>query len=810
MRAMNKFTFKFDWALCAVLALCSFALTPLLYRPGLPNGTDVLYHTFRAAEMARSWDGGVFLPTWAETLYTGYGSPVFHYYASMTYYLTSIFGALFGLDAVNSLRALIVLCVYLSGVGAFVFTRALLRGATTADDTAPALGGIIAALCYVYAPYMLFTEPYARGAYPELLALSLLPWVFWPFTAARLTARHVVGGALGMALLILSHNLMALVSFAILGAWLVWTRGGPLLVALVTRQADAARAHAADGGRGVLALALGVGMAAYFWLPVVLESGAVKLQNLVAVAQLDYRNFFVPLAQLLAFSPRVDNGALNGMLHQLNIGVAQWALAALACAVGGGLLMRQRHITTRAYRLLFFALAALAAAALMLPQAAPVWDAVRALAYLQFPWRLLGPLALFMAVLAAANALWIVRLPRLALHAAVSVVVLAPLGLGLPTLYVPEWVYPTLDDSAASYFDYELNRGFTGGTTFSNEYLPQSVFVQPGPTPRLLDDIADGYPVNRAHMENLPPDVQVQALDSRPQYHTWQVRAPAAFTMEILTFAFDGWQVTINGTSTPITPSATHGLIQFTVPAGEHRVQLTMGSTRARDVGRLISFISVVTVIVGGVWLARRPPMPDTVVHLVPAPVAPRTLIGVAVGGMAMLVLCALLLREGGVWLQSAPGQALIAQYPLDYTLDGADGTRLRLIGYDLPNRTLRAGERLELVLYWYAPTPAISKYTPFVHLGVFGQPPLAQQDTKIHPGGRPTTEWTADGYIRDDTIIHLPTTLPAGEYTISIGLFTCETRPADACGNGDRLLFSTGNTTLGDALPLTTVTLVP
>ena len=41
-------------------------LRPLLLNPGLPNGPDVLYHTYRTAEMARSWQHGVFLPRWAD------------------------------------------------------------------------------------------------------------------------------------------------------------------------------------------------------------------------------------------------------------------------------------------------------------------------------------------------------------------------------------------------------------------------------------------------------------------------------------------------------------------------------------------------------------------------------------------------------------------------------------------------------------------------------------------------------------------------------------------------------------------------
>src|SRR5690606_28824714 len=95
--------------LVLVLALCLFTVWPLLQNPGLPNGTDTLYHIYRVAEMDRTWAQGVLFPDWAQTFYYGYGSPLFHYYASLTYYITSILARVFALDAVGSLRVLIVL-----------------------------------------------------------------------------------------------------------------------------------------------------------------------------------------------------------------------------------------------------------------------------------------------------------------------------------------------------------------------------------------------------------------------------------------------------------------------------------------------------------------------------------------------------------------------------------------------------------------------------------------------------------------------------------------------------------------------------
>ncbi|MBZ0303940.1 MAG: hypothetical protein K8J31_29650, partial [Anaerolineae bacterium] len=214
-----------DFGLLATLVMCLWTAWPLLQQPGLPNGTDTLYHTYRVAEMDRAWAHGLLLPQWAETFYYGYGSPVFHYYASSTYYVTSALIRLLALDAVGSLRALTTLSMLLAGGGMYRFMR----------DQAGKVGGMLAALVYVYSPYLVFTEPYARGAYPELLALALFPLVMGRY--GRLL-RGGGGGALVLAalasgLLIVTHNLMALVLTGLLAAWVLW-RG-------ITRQVTAGR-----------------------------------------------------------------------------------------------------------------------------------------------------------------------------------------------------------------------------------------------------------------------------------------------------------------------------------------------------------------------------------------------------------------------------------------------------------------------------------------------------------------------------------------------------------------------------------------
>ncbi len=796
-----------DPGLLITLALGLLSAWPLLAQPGLPNGTDVLYHTYRAAEMDRSWAHGVFFPRWAEGMYYGYGSPLFHYYASLTYYITSVLIRLTGMGALDALRTLIVLCMLGSGAGMYLFMR----------QRVTKLAGVIAALVYVYSPYLLYTEPYARGAYPELLAFAVFPFVMWRF--GRLLqngrGRDFVLAALSELVLILSHNLMAVVLTGILVAWLVWgiifrmatERFTPPLNPLpVDREGTSTPPDAPFTIRpyilALMAVGLGIGMVAYFWLPVMLESDTVSLQNLTGVAGLDYRNFFISLSNLLSFPRRPDAGSINGLLHILVLGVAQWTLA-LAGVVGVGVLaVRVRSWRTRYASPLrdtiFFAIVGMVIIFLITPASAPIWEGIGFISYLQFPWRFLGPF--FPAVLAGMNALWIKCLPAKTGGIVVAGIVVLIIALATPMFYVPEWQHTELDTSIEAYHAEEL-AGRQLGTTFTDEYRPRDVTSLADPTPSLLADFADGYPIDRMHRAELPEGVTAELLDNGPQHSEWRISADEAFTMEVLNFYWAGWTAEIDGEVVEITPSLHHGFITFPVPAGEHVVRVYLGSTPARNLGNMISVLSVIGVAGAGIILARRGiqlPVPETV----ELPRAQRN--GLIAGGVLALVLAVILLRPGIAYLDSPPGEAHPAQYPAEFYL----GDEFAVIGYDLNGREFRPGDTLELNVYWYPRAESEYSYHSFVHVST-GGPPQAQAD-KLHPGGRKITEWwmPGEGYIFDEYRITLPETMPPGEYNLTVGLYTCESRPAGECGNGDRPpVTDTDGNPLGDTVPLGTVT---
>ena len=342
----------------------------------------------------------------------------------------------------------------------------------------------------------------------------------------------------------------------------------------------------------------------------------------------------------------------------------------------------------------------------------------------------------------------------------------------MPLFFVPEWRNTSVDTSISAYHQAEV-QGLQLGTTFTNEYRPRNVFTLADPTDFLLADYADGYPVDKLSPSSLPEGTTAEGLANNPELNQWRIASEEAFTMEVLIHAWSGWSATVDGEIVEITPSNEHGLITLPVPAGEHVVTVTIGTTPAMALGNTVSVISLAIAMVIVLLLSRvkwgTSPIPHEKDNLG---------WGVALGGLLALGCVLLFYREGIAWVNSEPGTAEPADVALNLYLDES----FEALGYDLNGREFHAGDRLELTLYWYANEITDVNFSSFLHVSI-GGPPVAQVD-KLHPGGRAVSEWwTPDGYIVDTYSLTLPESLPAGEYQLYVGLYTCELMPPDDCG---------------------------
>ena len=742
---------RLDPGWIVVLALCLVTVWPFLSRPGLPRETDAELHVFRAAELAHLMRQGELYPRWASDFYYGYGYPLFNFYGPLTYYVAVGCAALPGVDMVGGVKAVFVLGVGLAGLGMYAYAR---------DRWGP-LGGVLAATAYVYAPYLLLFDPYLRGNLAECFTFAIVPWVLWAF--ARLIAgggrRYLAGVALGWAALLVTHNVMAMLLSAMLVAYAVFKW-------LVRRER---RSFAL----GALALGLGLGMSAFYWLPVLVERQFVQNENIIQ-GYFDFHDHFLSLGELLGPAKIQDLGATFPDFR-FSVGLGQVILVGLACLVFLYKLIVWKSASRRVDRdsileLAFWLIVTLGLAFFTLPVSVGVWEAIPPLAYVQFPWKLLGPLAFAVAVIAGG-------LPWLARdlgggHLALPVVaagVQLVLMTALPNTFPPAWNADFGGTTVVDHLRFE-QQGRAIGTTSAAEYLPGWVQAKPGPSAWLSDAYEEDRSLNKLDPARLPPGARVVEVRHSPTTDRFVLESPQPFTARVLTFYFPGWRAWVDGERVAITPQEQRGFITLPVPAGRHTLELSFGSTPSRTVGSILSLVS----LLGLVGLVLWPGSLAGVRHDAP----PREL---SLPGWKFLLGLALVFFIAKVvvidrqpnWFRvtSTDFEARPAQVKLQINYSD----QAMLLGYDLPSVEVASDSEIPLTLYWKAIQPTPVNYSVFVHLV---RPPehMWGQDDRLNPADFPMTRWPADKYVRDrHRLAALPGT-PPGEYEIEVGLYRQDT----------------------------------
>jgi hypothetical protein len=102
----------------------------------------------------------------------------------------------------------------------------------------------------------------------------------------------------------------------------------------------------------------------------------------------------------------------------------------------------------------------------------------------------------------------------------------------------------------------------------------------------------------------------------------------------------------------------------------------------------------------------------------------------------------------------------------------------VRLVGYELEQERLAAGETLYLTLYWRARQPVQKRYKVFTHLlgevyhADSGGFVWGQQDNEPVNGARPTTTWRSGEVIEDLYALRVDPNAPPGTYALEIGLY--------------------------------------
>lgn len=710
----------------------------VLLTRGLPIiADDTPVHLMRLYLLDQHVRAGDLLPRWLPELYTGYGYPLFTFYAPAMYYIAEWLH-LVGASLVDGYRFAHALAVLTGAVGAGLLGAALYqeneikrlsdweigdwrfwaaRAGKSPNLSIPQspnlpipnpqspisslsfFTGHLTATAYTYTLYLL-ANVYVRGAFGEVGAQALLPWLFWAWRGLLQTPRRtswLAPAAVLLALLAATHTITFLLTLPCLVGYVV-------ILSPARRKLAWLAAPAAATGLAAL-------LSAVIWLPQLLERSDLATVAWSTPLLLDNLWRWQDFVALDLRFRAVDGGQTPYQLGAVQV----WLLLA-------GLLLTRRRTAEW-----WFWVGALGVCVLLMsPLSAPLWASIPALAVIQFPWRLLSVAGLATALLGAgvvtASTTPAARAIATALVIAFIVMTQAPRAGETPHMVAPAEVRL----SPASLARFEVAEA-AYGAGYDDEFLPRWA------NPAALTEVAPDSPPLTA---TVTADT-MQASDLR-----LTVDAPQPLALSWRQFYFPSLRATLDAADNlSTTPAARTGLAAVSVPAGVHTLELRRQPTLAQQAGLALTVLGVALLLLvlamGRAWKA------------------------LAVTATAALAI-------GLVWVVRAVAPAPLAQQPV-VDLPYAAAPEFDLAGI---TATLRDGDRLELAPTWFVRANLPDLLAHWRLVAADGRVASEIESTPRFGVWR-SAAWAPGEVVQDAAELALPPGLPAGIYTATLSLRT-------------------------------------
>lgn len=532
--------------LVIVLTIPSFST---LFQPAYFGMHDDL-QVMRIYEMDLCFKDGQLPCRWVPDMGFGYGYPLFNYYPVMPYYLGE-FIHLLGFNLIWSVKITFILSFIVSALTMFFLGRKLWGN----------LGGLVSSMFYLYAPYHA-VDVYVRGAMAESWSLAFTPAVFLMVyqLIEKFNLKRLMLFSIFVALFLTSHNPMALVFTPIMGIWallLIWQK---------------------KRLKALLSLALGgvwgLGLAAFFTLPVILEGKLVHLETLF-IGYFNYLAHFVGLDQLFLSTYWGFGGSIwgteDGMSFQ--IGYLHWILLLAVIPIAFLTFKKDR---LKSLILIFLLGVFLFSAFLIHPRSNFIWERLTLLQTLQFPWRILA-LVIFSSSLAIGSLVSLPIQPRL------KASLLGILFLGLMVVYQPyfkiERIVLITDQEKLSGVLWEMQR--TAGIF---DYLPKVAALPPGKGAPEGPEVASG-------------SAQILDYKKGTNWLEFRTESSTSATIRLGVIDFPTWKVFIDDRETSFDNQNELGQPTFNIESGSHTVFAKLYDTPIRTAANIISLASLIILI---------------------------------------------------------------------------------------------------------------------------------------------------------------------------------------------------------------------
>jgi hypothetical protein len=539
-----------------IFFLC-FTISPLFTPGWFPIHDDE--QIGRLFELHKDVVTGQLPPRLAQDLGFGFDYPLFNFYPSFVYYIAEIFH-LAGFGYIDSTKLMIGLGFLLAGIFMYIFTK----------EYTGRVGGIVAAVAYSYAPYH-SVDVYVRGALPEFWSCVFIPAIFWSFyrLAKKQTYRYIFLSGILVACLILTHDLIAMMSVFFLGAYFLLLISQSQNRLLLFRNI-------------CISVLLGLGFSAYFVLPQYFEK-SYTMVYLLTQQDADFHLHFVCIKQFFN-SPWGYGGSVPGCSDGLSfqVGQAQLLLGLLSLFVSSLFLLKRRK--EYGIAILFFVMF-LFSLFIQTKYSVFIWNALQPFSYIQFPWRFLT-FSDFTIAFLVAYIFSKIKIGKIQIIIASLMILL--LIFFNKAYFKPEKYLTSITDK--NYTDQSIIRWRTSNMSY--EYTPKGISILQPQSGNATINIkpsevpASNYSIIRGTMS-------VTTVTDIPQQKVFIVSSSGRGLLRLNTFTFPGWKTFIDNHEVAYSDDNKFKLITVAVPQGKHTIEAIFTDTPIRLLANIISLFTI-------------------------------------------------------------------------------------------------------------------------------------------------------------------------------------------------------------------------
>lgn len=549
MIPVMKKIWRFRHLLLLVLLLIP-AIKSLL-QPGYFSMHDDM-QVFRLFELDKCFKDGQIPCRWVPDAGFGYGYPLMEFYPPMPYYPMEVM-VILGLGFFWPVKIMFALAFILSGIGMFYLAKEFFGK----------WGGILSALFYVYAPYH-SVDVYVRGAQNEAWGMVWFPFVLlfiYRLISQKFSWRDFLLLAIALTGQLTSHNVMTLIfapSAIIWALFWIWR----------TKNVKTIKHLFLSG-------TLGIGLAAFFFIPLVLEQKYVHVDSMIS-GYFNYMAHFADINQLFFSRFWGYGGSTWGPNDDMSfsVGQLQWMVALITSVFAMFRFKKDKTVSLMVLITVFFGTIY---AFLSHSRSLSIWERLPLLQYAQFPWRLVALIVFYFSFIAGYLAT--IKLPWIVKRILFVILAGGVILWNMPFFRVDRHTRVTLAERMAGrQWEMQVTSGIF-------DYLPRSAAVPPGSPAFTLPIFYEG----QGGILNYTSGTNWLKFEANVSSSPAQVMLPL--------FTYPGLTTKVDGKIVSTTPDKFLGRVIVDLPYGLHSVSAKIGYTKVRLFSDMITFISILILI---------------------------------------------------------------------------------------------------------------------------------------------------------------------------------------------------------------------